>query len=139
MAPSAQGEGMSGISSLELLSGYEESHPMTTAIIYLVLLHRVWYLNVPVLSCNETCGPQHKTKGTRIICSQKSLPQIVLDCSLSLVTIWGGLLPIALHKTCPHSLSRTILLQLKKKLSYFIINTSSSPNRVHGLCPSSRF
>lgn len=35
--------------------------------------------------------------------SQSWLPWIVLVCSLSCLTIWGGWLPVDLHNTYPHS------------------------------------
>ena len=114
MALSAHGEGMPQVRSLKLRSVYEEesrstlhSHNLLAATKWSVVLE------CAERSCSETPGPQHRTNGTGITSSQRRLPWIVLVGCLSCLTIWGGLFPVALHKTCLYSLSRTILLQLK--------------------------
>lgn len=64
MSPRAHGDGMSRISFLKLHSGYEEnSHHKTTATVYLLLLHRVWYMTVPGAHAMRLVAHSVKQKG----------------------------------------------------------------------------
>ena len=74
-ALSAHGEVRSKVHALKLLSGSEEeSLSETSDTIYLPLPHTAWNLNAPGWSYNVTPDPQHRTKGTGIIFSQRWLP-----------------------------------------------------------------